>query len=79
MAVECRGLNAGMPHQLLDRCHANAQLILASGECPPPCVAARINACCAVDRLHPRAQRDRAHVLARARAAYQGRTVRQIS
>lgn len=55
-----------MPHELLDRSHANAQLVLPRGKRAPPGVTAGIYACCAVDGFDPRRQRDRAHVPTRA-------------
>lgn len=67
-----------MTEKLLDRGHANAKLVLPGRECAPPCMTARIDARCAVDGLEPRAERDRAHVLARTRARDQGRCVGQF-
>ena len=78
-AIQSGGLDRGMAHELLDRGHANAQLVLASSECAPPCVTAGINACCAVNGFEPRAQRDRAHMATSARAADQWRCILHIS
>ena len=76
MAVEGGGLDRGMAHELLDRGHANAQLILPCRERAPTCVAARVDARRTIDRLDPRGQRDRAHMLSGARAGDQWRCVR---
>lgn len=71
MAVDRRCLDGRVAHELLDSGHTNTQLVLPGCKCPPSCVAARINACCAVNGLDPRRQGDGAHVPTRARAGDQ--------
>ena len=75
MAVEGGRLDRGVSHELLDGGHANAQLVLACGECAASCMAGRIYARCAVNGLQSRAQRHCAHVFAGATAGDQRRCV----
>lgn len=78
MAVEGGGLDRGMPHEVLDRRHANAQFVLSRGKGSPPGVTARINARYAVNGLDPRGECDRAHMLARSGARDHGRCIGHV-